>query len=44
VLHITSVQGVRKLSQNKSPADREGVIAGHSTENPLLAQRMSRRP
>jgi transcriptional regulator len=42
VLHITSLQGVRKLSQNKSLADREGVIAGQSTENPLLAQHMLR--
>jgi transcriptional regulator len=42
VLHITSLQGVRKLSQNKSPADREGVIAGQSTENPLLAEHMLR--
>jgi len=44
VLHITGMQGVRKLSQNKSQADREGVIAGQRTENPLLAERMLRHP
>ncbi len=42
VLHITSLEGVRKLSQNKSIEDREGVIAGQSSENPLLAAHMLR--
>jgi len=40
VLHITALQGVRKLSQNKTAADRDGVIAGQTVENPLLAEHM----
>ncbi len=40
VLHITKMIGVRKLSQNKTPADREGVIAGETLDNPALAGRM----
>jgi transcriptional regulator len=40
VLHITRMIGVRKLSQNKSPADRAGVIAGETEDNPALARRM----
>ena len=40
VLHITKLIGVRKLSQNKTPADRAGVIAGETLDNPVLAQRM----
>jgi transcriptional regulator len=40
VLHITKMIGVRKLSQNKTPADLAGVIAGQSLDNPPLAQRM----
>jgi transcriptional regulator len=40
VLHITKLIGVRKLSQNKTPADRAGVIAGETRDNPTLAQRM----
>lgn len=42
VLHITTLRGVRKLSQNKSAADRDGVLAGQTEENPLLAQHMQR--
>jgi transcriptional regulator len=42
VLHITKLQGVAKLSQNKSLADREGVIAGAEAENPELAAAMRR--
>jgi transcriptional regulator len=42
VLHVTRLLGVRKLSQNKTAADREGVIAGQASENPLLAARMRR--
>ncbi len=42
VLHITKLQGVAKLSQNKSMADREGVIAGAEAENPALAAAMRR--
>lgn len=40
VLHITRLIGVRKLSQNKTPADRAGVIAGETRDNPALAQHM----
>jgi transcriptional regulator len=40
VLHITELRGVRKLSQNKTPADRAGVIAGETRDNPTLAQHM----
>jgi len=40
VLHITKMVGVRKLSQNKTAADRDGVIAGQLGENPALAQKM----
>jgi len=40
VLHITKMVGVRKLSQNKTVADRDGVLAGQAVENPALAQRM----
>jgi transcriptional regulator len=42
VLHITRLQGVRKLSQNKSAADQEGVLAGQVIENPALAAAMRR--
>ncbi|MDR3506248.1 MAG: FMN-binding negative transcriptional regulator [Acidocella sp.] len=42
VLHITKLQGVAKLSQNKSLADRDGVIAGAEAENPALAAAMRR--
>lgn len=44
VLHITKLIGVRKLSQNKTPADRDGVIAGQTRDNPALAQRMVSAP
>jgi transcriptional regulator len=40
VLHITKLTGVRKLSQNKTPADRAGVIAGETRDNPALARHM----
>jgi transcriptional regulator len=40
VLHITRLQGVRKLSQNKSAADQAGVLAGQVVENPALAEAM----
>jgi transcriptional regulator len=40
VLHITKLIGVRKLSQNKTPADRAGVIAGETRDNPALARHM----
>jgi transcriptional regulator len=41
VLHITKLIGVRKLSQNKTPADRAGVIAGETRDNPVLARHMA---
>jgi transcriptional regulator len=40
VLHITKLEGKAKLSQNKSSADQDGVIAGLATENPALADAM----
>lgn len=40
VMHVTKLQGVAKLSQNKSLADRDGVIAGAEAENPNLAAAM----
>jgi transcriptional regulator len=40
VLHITKLVGARKLSQNKTAADREGVIAGQKLENLALAEAM----
>jgi len=40
ILHITKLEAVAKLSQNKSEADRAGVIAGASEENPALAEAM----
>jgi transcriptional regulator len=42
VLHITRLQGVRKLSQNKSAADQAGVLAGQVIENPALASAMQK--
>jgi transcriptional regulator len=42
VLHITKLEGVAKLSQNKSPADRQGVRAGAEAENPKLAAAIRR--
>ncbi len=39
-LHVTGLAGARKLSQNKTPADREGVIAGQAQANPALARQM----
>ena len=44
VLHITELTGVRKLSQNKTAADRAGVIAGETRDNPTLAQHMVSAP
>jgi transcriptional regulator len=40
VLHITRLEGSRKLSQNKTAADQQGVIAGQTIENPTLARQM----
>lgn len=40
VLHVTKLEGKAKLSQNKSMADRAGVIDGAALENPALAAAM----
>ncbi|HQU04656.1 MAG TPA: FMN-binding negative transcriptional regulator, partial [Acidocella sp.] len=40
VLHISRLEGKRKLTQNRSRADREGVVNGLANENPLLAAAM----
>jgi transcriptional regulator len=40
VLHISRLEGKRKLSQNKSVADQAGVVAGLEGENPALAAAM----
>ncbi len=42
VLHITRLEGKAKLSQNKSAADQNGVIAGAAGETPALAAAMRR--
>lgn len=42
VLHIARIEGKRKLSQNRSMADRQGVVAGLADENPALAAAMVR--
>jgi transcriptional regulator len=41
VLHVTKMIGVRKLSQNKTPADRDGVVTGQTRDNPELARHMT---
>ena len=43
VLTITKLEGKAKLSQNRSQADQDGVIAGSAAENPALAEAMKRR-
>jgi transcriptional regulator len=40
VLHISRLEGKRKLSQNRTNEDQLGVIAGLSAENPDLAKAM----
>jgi len=42
VLHISRLEGKRKLSQNKTNEDQLGVISGLTTENPDLAKAMLR--
>ncbi len=42
VLHVSRLEGARKLSQNKTPADQAGVIAGQEQENPTLAAAMKK--
>jgi transcriptional regulator len=44
VLHVSRLIGARKLSQNKTDADRDGVIAGQARDNPPLARRMRQSP
>jgi transcriptional regulator len=44
VLHVSRLIGARKFSQNKTPADLEGVIAGQTLDNPPLARRMMQAP
>jgi transcriptional regulator len=43
VPHFTKLFGVRKLSQNNTPADRDGVIAGQTRDNPALGQVLARK-
>jgi transcriptional regulator len=40
VMHVSRLEGKRKLSQNKTAADQHGVIAGLEGENPPLAAAM----
>jgi transcriptional regulator len=40
IMHIAKIEGKAKLSQNKSAADQQGVIAGLAEENPALAAAM----
>ncbi len=42
VLHISRIEGKRKLNQNRSKADREGVVVGLTDENPRLAAAMKK--
>jgi transcriptional regulator len=42
VLHISRLEGKKKLSQNKSEEDQKGVIAGLAHENPALAEAMAK--
>jgi transcriptional regulator len=41
-LHVDRLEGKRKLSQNKSTPDRQGVIAGLKRENPALSAAMDK--
>ncbi|MDE2319983.1 MAG: FMN-binding negative transcriptional regulator [Rhodospirillales bacterium] len=43
VLTITRLEGKAKQSQNRSLADRQGVIAGSAKENPTLSAAVRRR-
>jgi predicted FMN-binding regulatory protein PaiB len=38
VLNFAKLFGVRKLSRNNTPGDRDGVIAGQTLRNPALGQ------
>jgi transcriptional regulator len=44
VLHVSRLVGARKFSQNKTPADLDGVIAGQTLDNAPLARRMMQAP
>lgn len=41
-LHISRLEGKKKLSQNKSKEDQQGVISGLANENPALAEAMTK--
>ncbi|MDE1883192.1 MAG: FMN-binding negative transcriptional regulator [Rhodospirillales bacterium] len=43
VLTITRLEGKAKQSQNRSLADRHGVVAGSAEENPALSAAVKRR-
>ncbi len=40
ILHVTKLEGKAKLSQNKSLADRQGVVEGIALDHPELAATM----
>jgi transcriptional regulator len=40
VLHISRMEGKRKMNQNRSDADRHGVVAGLAGDNPELVKAM----
>ncbi len=42
VFHIGRLEGKRKLTQNRSKADQDGVIKGLADENPQLAAAMAK--
>jgi transcriptional regulator len=42
VMHISRLEGKKKLSQNKSKEDQLGVISGLAPENPTLAKAMAK--
>jgi len=42
VMHISRLEGKKKLSQNKSKEDQSGVINGLGPENPALAKAMAK--
>lgn len=43
VMSITKLAGKAKLSQNRSQADQDGVIAGAALESPAMVEAMRRR-
>lgn len=42
VMHFSRLEGKKKLSQNKSKEDQQGVIAGLALENPALAEAVAK--